>query len=163
MICKSFDRKKMLLLLFIGLCFAALPECRWISDDPICYAKCRPICHPPKCTFNCINNDPPPRCFEPVCTYKCLDAKNSSVMDSAPFCETKCSPLVCFPEQNNNCQILCEAMNCAWLCEKPDDCPLPKSELTCERPAAEFSKTSILFLNFTTVIVTFVTLAISSN
>lgn len=142
-----------LLLLFLCLTNALGPECRWIADDPVCHAVCTPICLPTKCSFQCRNNVPPPRCFAPDCRTRCVDAENSSPMDSCPACETVCEPLECVPNQNGNCEIVCEATECSWLCEKPTYCQPPRFELTCEKPACEFeAKAATLSMCWTAIL-----------
>lgn len=132
----------MFIFLILHVCFAALPACRWAADDPVCYADCIAICQPTKCTFQCENNVPPRQCFEPVCKTDCLSAEESDVMNEAPKCETKCQPLVCLTNETDNCAPLCEAPVCAWLCDKPNNCPIPRFELNCEKPSVEYSAAS---------------------
>ena len=150
----------MLFLFFIQLCLADLPECRWVADDPICFADCFPICKPAECTYQCKNDDPPRRCFAPTCKTDCRAAVNSSVTTAPPMCETKCDPLICLTNEKGNCQILCEAPNCGWLCDKPNNCQPPRFELQCEKPAFEFSGSSKNALTATMILVALINLIV---
>ena len=123
---------KIILFTFVTFAFAAHPECRWACDDPICSARCAPVCQPPACQVQCTA---PHTCSvtRPSCSNRC-NTTDQSESDSCPYCETICLPLAC-----PGCDILCEAPICQWTCVKPDKCPKPRCELQCERPACEAS------------------------
>jgi hypothetical protein len=95
------------------------PECRWLCDDPLCLAVCKPIFEQPVCS--CANPG-----VNPVCRVLC--AQDQCEMDSCPQCEVQCDP-------NPNCgAITCEQLVSSWSCRKPSDCALPTCELQCELP-----------------------------
>lgn len=126
--------KMLPLLLFILLYRAAAachPECRWACDDPVCQAVCQPVCETPVCV---LTNATHPSCstFQPSCSVQC--PANMCESDSCPQCETVCQPP---SDLCNDGQLLCEATSCTWYCQKPTNCPYPRCELQCERPACE--------------------------
>lgn len=121
---------------FFSLSLSAHPECRWACDDPFCPAVCQHICQEPRCQIECTNSSSNAYCNPPNCRVRCPQDQSES--ESCPACETVCDPPQCMP-LNAVCQPLCEATVCHWQCEKPRYCPEPKCELTCERPACEYS------------------------
>lgn len=129
----------LLFLLFVLSCHSAHPECRYACDDPTCPAVCRHICLEPRCEIQCTNSTNA-YCNPPNCRVNC-PIVDQSESDSCPFCETVCDPPQCMP-LNAECQPLCEATQCFWQCEKPRNCPKPRCELVCERPACEYSGSS---------------------
>ena len=134
----------LLVILFFELATACHSECRWVSDDPVSFAKCQPICLKPNCTRVCEH--------EPI---QCPDLSKSDAQirciydsceaDSCPVCETyfKWIPTCVTPPNgpNPNCNYMCEMPQCGWLCSKPLNPPLPKYELVCELPACDIGPT----------------------
>jgi len=114
------------------------PQCKWLCDDPVCPAKCHPVCARPKCQMDCQQSECAKcevHCEEPVCSVRC--PKQMCELEGCPECETVCRPAVCrttctAPEPN--CSPLCEKTKCAWKCKTPTLCPKPKCQLTCEQP-----------------------------
>jgi len=132
--------KSVILTLMVAVAFAAQchPQCKWLCDDPVCPAKCHPVCARPKCQMDCKQSECAKcevHCEEPVCSVRC--PKQMCELDGCPQCETVCRPAVCrttctAPEPN--CSPLCEKTKCAWKCKTPTLCPKPKCQLTCEQP-----------------------------
>ena len=136
----------LLFLFFINLVLACHPECSYTCDNPKTYFICNNK-HSDEnyCSWVCDNPVYPALC-EPVC--------------SQINCKTYCPSDQCQDEHCPACQILCEALQCSWRCEKPvvplpncqlvcnnyntNNCVLPKHyhknhcELECEKPACEF-------------------------
>ncbi len=110
------------------------PLCSWQCDNPVCRAVCRPVCQRPVCQF-CFNSTLPPVCY-PLsgCSIQCPQDQCES--DSCPTCATQC-PNVCGARPN--CYRECGQTQCAWLCEKPLNCPRPTCVLQCEQPACPLS------------------------
>lgn len=112
------------------------PECHWACDDPVCNAVCQPVCDAPVCIlFNASN----PACdaFQPSCSVQC--PPDMCEADACPTCETICQAP---SDLCNDGTLLCEATNCTWRCEKPNNCPYPVCELQCEHPACEAAPSS---------------------
>ena len=134
----------MLFVLFI-VCLlsfsrAANPECTWACDDPVCQANCKAVCQPPVCTYLCTGTGGHPTCVEPRCHVQCHNVTDSSPSDNCPSCETHCQPLICQAHDPSvTCEILCQAPECGWHCEKPKpwQCQKPRCELQCEHPTCE--------------------------
>lgn len=116
-----------ILLLSIAYATGCHPQCRWLCDDPVCHAVCKPICAPPVCQFN--QTCP----YSPSCSVRC--PADQCENDQCPACETLCAP----PPALECGEIECEAVECAWQCNKPIYCPYPRCELQCEHPACEYS------------------------
>ena len=134
--------KAVFAFLFLGVVaateVACHPQCKWLCDDPVCPAKCHPVCARPKCQMDCKQSECAKcevHCEEPVCSVRC--PKQMCELEGCPSCETVCRPAVCrttctAPEPN--CSPLCEKTKCAWKCKTPTLCPKPKCQLTCEQP-----------------------------
>jgi len=130
-----------LILLLVALARCCHPECRYACDDPVCLAVCQPVCGPPRCD-RCVNTTDGLIC-QPTnrCRVRC--PANMCESDTCPQCETIC-PDLCIGVAN--CSVLCQAVECAWQCEKPTQCPQPRCELQCEQPACHLlSGTTHLF------------------
>jgi len=120
------------------------PECRWQCDDPVCPAKCHPVCERPKCQIQCEETACARckvHCDKPKCNVRC--PKDMCEKHDCPKCETVCSPANCrtsciAPEPV--CTPMCEETKCDWKCKKPNLCPRPKCELVCDKPACEAKK-----------------------
>jgi hypothetical protein len=117
------------------------PECRWQCDDPVCPAKCHPVCERPKCQIQCEETACAKckvHCDKPQCNVRC--PKDLCEAKDCPKCETVCSPANCrtscvAPEPV--CTPMCEETKCDWKCRKPTTCPKPKCELQCAKSACE--------------------------
>jgi len=117
------------------------PQCRWQCDDPVCPAKCHPVCERPKCQIQCEETACAKctvHCDKPQCNVRC--PKDMCEKNDCPKCETVCSPANCrtsciAPEPV--CTPMCEETKCDWKCKKPTTCPKPKCELQCDKPACE--------------------------
>ena len=121
-----------ILLIFFSVGESCHPQCRYACDDPVCNATCAPVCVVSECIFENTCD------YSPVCTVRCPEDQCES--DSCPACET-----ICEPSTHLECgDPLCNALNCSWACEKPTNCPLPRCELVCERPACEYSSASTI-------------------
>lgn len=121
-----------LLLILVSLVHCCHPECRYQCDDPVCLAICHPVCGPTICE-RCLNTTEGLVCLPTTrCHVRCPTDMCES--DSCPQCETIC-PDLCVGVPG--CSILCQAVECAWQCEKPTQCPLPRCELQCEAPACQ--------------------------
>jgi hypothetical protein len=115
------------------------PQCRWQCDDPVCPAKCHPVCERPKCQIQCEETACAKckvHCDKPQCNVRC--PKDMCEKKDCPKCETVCSPANCrtscvAPEPV--CTPMCEETKCDWKCKKPTTCPKPKCELQCDKPA----------------------------
>jgi len=120
------------------------PQCRWQCDDPVCPAKCHPVCERPKCQIQCEETACAKckvHCDKPQCNVRC--PKDMCEKKDCPKCETVCSPANCrtscvAPEPV--CTPMCEETKCDWKCKKPTTCPKPKCELQCDKPACEAKK-----------------------
>lgn len=125
----------LLCLIFISIVYCCHPECTYQCNDVVCPASCKPICERPVCEL-CFNHTDNVVC-EPItsgCITRC-PVLDQCETDHCPSCETVCNNLC-----NNNpiCFIQCEAVQCAWECVAPTDCPLPECHLECELPACEY-------------------------
>lgn len=119
---------------------ACHPVCRWQSDDPVCRAVCEPKCQEPVCTAQCQVSAHESTCAKPQCWVRC--AADMCESDQCPTCETMCNPYFYCSAPGAVCSPLCEETRCSWSCRKPipgKECPLPRYELQCERPACEYS------------------------
>lgn len=106
------------------------PTCSWQCDDPGCVAECTPYCSPPQCILECITSDPS-QCGLMKCHNLC--ATDQCEIPTCPACDIECNvELIC-----TDCQVVCEQIECSWVCEKPTDCPYPSCILECESPACE--------------------------
>jgi len=120
------------------------PECRWQCDDPVCPAKCHPVCERPKCQIHCEETECAKckiHCDKPQCNVRC--PKDLCEKNDCPKCETVCAPANCRTQceaPNAVCTPMCEATKCDWKCKKPVTCPKPKCELVCEKPACAAKK-----------------------
>jgi len=120
------------------------PQCRWQCDDPVCPAKCHPVCERPKCQIQCEETACAKckvHCDKPQCNVRC--PKDMCEKHDCPKCETVCSPANCrtscvAPEPV--CTPMCEETKCDWKCKKPTTCPKPKCELQCDKPACVAKK-----------------------
>jgi hypothetical protein len=112
-----------------------VPNCHLENTDPICFAKCSPVCKEAKCQTQCEALQPAlcsVHCDPPKCKVRC--PKDQCESDSCPQCETICEPEKCYSTCINptpNCTILCEASDCSWTCIKPE-CSEPKSKIVCD-------------------------------
>lgn len=121
----------LMLLFSVEAAAGCHPECRWACDDPVCQAVCHPVCDTPVCILVNASNT---ACdaYQPSCSVQCPE--NMCESDACPACETICQAP---SDLCNDGQLLCEATNCQWRCEKPKHCQHPRCELVCERPACE--------------------------
>ena len=113
------------------------PHCSWACDNPTCQLKSRPICDPPTCSIHCTTGNPN-ECSTLQCSVNC--PFDQTTLESCPMCETTCQPLVCPPA--NNCEVLCEPVNCSWQPEERCVVQYPKCVLQCESPACLYVKSS---------------------
>ena len=120
------------ILTVVGTCH---PECKYQCDDPVCPADCIPVCIPPVCS-RCINVSNIQTCHQIY--YGCIShcPEDMCEADSCPQCETRCYP---YCEGIENCQIMCEELQCSWKCSKPS-CRKPICSLQCEAPACKFTR-----------------------
>ncbi len=127
-----------LLFLLLDLAVGCHPECRYQSDDPVCFADCQPACAAPVCAVQCIDEDSVCAHRVPSCRVLCPTDQCES--DTCPECETICDPL---PAQCVGCSPLCEETECAWQCTTPADCTTPTYELQCEQAACPLEGSNI--------------------
>ncbi len=115
------------------------PECHWQCDDPVCPAHCAPVCQAPQCQrcFNVSGSLIDCTDVSPSCGVSC--PVDQCEADSCPACELQCSPALCHG-QPDTCLVLCEALQCGWVCQLPAHCPRPTCQLQCEQPACAYSQ-----------------------
>lgn len=115
------------------------PECRWMSDDPVCRAKCTPMCDKPNCIALCHPDDVNAVCTPPACESDCSNIGDAIPEDSCPACSVKCGPLRC-RFNTTACETQCTQISCGWHCRKPfeHECKRPRSVLGCEDVLCKF-------------------------
>jgi hypothetical protein len=139
----------MFLLLLIIIVKSSNPQCFWQCDNPICYAECSAVCKPPICHIQCLIGDPQLVCNPLNCDILC--GTDQDILNSCPLCDVECQELRCLP--GFSCEILCEEIDCAWNCQKPQTCPYPRCELQCNPPACEFSGSNTLKISILMIII----------
>lgn len=134
------------LLLAVCAVLGCHPECRYVSDDPVCAAICKPKCQPPVCGAQCQNSAHDATCSKPNCWVRCQESGGCET-EECPLCETVCNPYFYCSAQGAVCSPICEALQCSWSCRTPipgQECPLPKYVLQCDPPACAYSGASTL-------------------
>jgi hypothetical protein len=115
--------------IFLFVSAAVALECSYLCDDPVCAPVCQAQCRPYSCSYNC-SCPGTPRC---QLDYNATGADPSS---TCPAVQILCEPP---PLSCGACDTQCNMLECAWLCVKPANCPLPQCELQCEQPACAVS------------------------
>lgn len=117
------------------------PECTWVCDDPVCPALCQANCFgscPNTCENDCscsLFSDPVKQNCTPPLETPCTT------------CQASQKGLNCSDTNNRSCEcnLSCE-LPCSWDCQTPSNCPKPKCELKCEKPACEFQEPNSSFV-----------------
>jgi hypothetical protein len=136
----------LLVLTIITICSSSIedchPACIWECNSPPCFAKCRPICLPPACQ-RCKNESGTISHCKPLhhgCSISC--PPDQCELDHCPECALSCGDEERKCRSHHGCLIICEEVECAWFCEKPNDCAEPTCQLNCEHPACETTSSS---------------------
>jgi len=117
------------------------PVCSYECNNPQCFADCSPVCKPPLCQA-CNNVSGSlvgcTTVAAGVCSISCPEDQCEN--DGCPACETQCdSSRACRWLGYAQCVLQCAETQCAWQCERPNNCPTPFCELYCDPPACQNS------------------------